>query len=318
MLLQVDGLKKYFKVGGKPLRAVDGVSFTVDRGDIFGIVGESGSGKTTIGRCLLGLEHATEGQVLYEGEDLHKLRHRQMKEVRPKMQMVFQNPYSSFNPAMTIGQSLRELGSVYRLGRKETLDRIAVLLEKTGLYADVLQRKPKELSGGQLQRLAITRALILRPALIVADEPVSALDVSVQAQVINLLLELKEAYQLTMLLISHDLTVVEHICNRVAVVYLGKIVEIASAATLFNEAAHPYTQALISAKPKEHPSDTTNRILLKTALSSAISPPPGCVFSAQCHRCAGICREKQPELKELAPHHFVACHFINIEKEILP
>jgi oligopeptide/dipeptide ABC transporter ATP-binding protein len=309
-LLQVDGLKKYFKVGRKSLRAVDGVSFAVEQGDIFGIVGESGSGKTTIGRCLLGLERATEGQILYEGEDLYELRQRrEKKNIRREMQMVFQNPYSSFNPAMTVGQSLRELGSVHRLGREEAQNRIAVLLDKTGLRSDVLQRKPKELSGGQLQRLAIARALLLRPAFIIADEPVSALDVSVQAQVINLLLELKEAYKLTMLFISHDLTVVEHICNRVAVVYLGKIVEIASAATLFREAAHPYTQALISAKPKEHPSDTTNRILLKAAPSSALSPPPGCVFSAQCRRCAGICTKKQPELKELAPDHFVSCHF---------
>jgi ABC-type oligopeptide transport system ATPase subunit len=235
---------------GAVTKAVDGVSFSIRKGEIFGIVGESGSGKTTIGKLIIGLEKPTSGEILYEGEPLGELRGEACRAQRRKLQMIFQNPFTSFNPAHSIGRSLTEVGVVHKLGKAETEKRIKTLLEQISLTEDVLNRKPKELSGGQLQRIAIARALILRPEFVVADEPVSALDVSVQAQVLNLLSDLKDEYGLTILFISHDLAVVEHISGQIAVVHNGKIVESGHVQKIFDDPQHPYTKRLLSARPK--------------------------------------------------------------------
>jgi peptide/nickel transport system ATP-binding protein/oligopeptide transport system ATP-binding protein len=297
------GLKKYYAIksagAGKDrhaeLKAVDGVSFSVAREEVFGIVGESGSGKTTIGKLLLGIEKPTSGEILFG-------------DTSGSGQMIFQNPYTSFNPALTLGRSLEEVGHVHKLAKEEGKARISLLLRQTALTEDVLKRKPKELSGGQLQRLAIARALLLRPEFLVADEPVSALDVSVQAQVINLFGELKEEYGLTIVFISHDLTVVEYMCDRIAVVYLGRVVETAPTAHIFREALHPYTQMLLASKPKAHPDDPDTE-LPENEAANAVALPEGCRFFPRCpKRLPGLCDKIDPPEKEVDPDHLVSCH----------
>jgi peptide/nickel transport system ATP-binding protein/oligopeptide transport system ATP-binding protein len=296
-LIRACGLKKHYGA----VKAVDGVSFAVQKDSVFGIVGESGSGKTTIGKCIMGLEPPTAGHI----------------EAADRMQMIFQNPYASFNPALTIGTALREVGSVHKLGRAGTQARIGELLDRMSLIGDVLRRKPKEMSGGQLQRLAIARALMLRPQFIVADEPVSALDVSVQAQVINLFAELKEEYGLTILFISHDLAIVEYICDAVAVVYLGRIVETGPKGEIFGNPLHPYTKALLAARPGIRPGgsgasgERGGEAPLAGEVPNAIDLPAGCRFSPRCNRrITGLCDRAEPEEKEIRPGHFAACHLL--------
>jgi oligopeptide/dipeptide ABC transporter ATP-binding protein len=310
-LVRVENLKKYYPVNGKSIHSVDDVSLQIQAGEIFGVVGESGCGKSTLGRCMLRLTDITGGKVYFQNEDITHLGQSALKKKRRYMQMVFQNPFSSFNPKMSIGQSLREVGTVHSLTKDEIDHKISQLLEYISLPHDVLQRRPDELSGGQLQRLAIARSLLLEPQFIMADEPVSALDVSVQAQILNLLMDLRDKLGLTMMFISHELTIVEYLCDEVAVMYLGGVVEKASAKELFAHTLHPYSQALISAKPKEHPAQQKSRIILEGDVPNALDIPRGCRFASRCFQCRkGLCDVESPKLKEVAAGHFVACHLV--------
>lgn len=311
-LIEVKNLSKIFNVNKKALHAVDDVTLAIPKGCIFGVVGESGCGKTTLGQCIMRLTDVTEGSISFEGKDITHLNQSQMKEYRKTMQMVFQNPYSSFNPKMTIGQAFREVCFVYKIPNSVGNEKINMLLQYVGLNSDVLSRHAIELSGGQLQRLAIARALIPDPHFIMADEPTSSLDVSIQAQILNLIMDLKEKLDLTMMFISHELTVVEHICDVVAVMYLGRIVEMAPTEKLFSEMMHPYSKALISAKPKDNPDQQIERILLEGDVPDAMNIPEGCPFSPRCpHFKKGICDGEKPLLTEVSPGHFVACHLKN-------
>jgi oligopeptide/dipeptide ABC transporter ATP-binding protein len=316
-IMQVTGLKKYFPVGRKSimgksqkiLKAVDEVSLSIRAGETFGLVGESGCGKSTLGRCLIRLIEPDEGQILYAGNDITRLKPEELLLLRRKLQIVFQNPFASFNPKRTMRSAFMEILKVHRLYKGNEMDRIHQLLEITGLPEGILDRRSNELSGGQLQRLAIARALLLEPEFIVADEPVSALDVSVQAQILNLMLDLKNRLGLTMLFVSHDLTIVEHLCDRVAVMYLGRIVETAGTDELFENMRHPYTKALMAAIPETDPDKKRERILLEADLPDAIDMPAGCRFASRCSQCAAVCMETEPQLKEVSPGHQVACHF---------
>ena len=318
MVMEVSDLKKYYSAGSDglfskkkhQLRALDGVSFNIRKGEIFGVVGESGCGKSTLGCSVLRLLDVDEGSIIFEGKDITKLSRSELKPFRRNMQMIFQNPFSSFNPKQTIGSALSEVGRVHGLGRGETEEKIKMLLEYISLPEDILARSPGELSGGQLQRLAIARALILDPKFIVADEPVSALDVSVQAQILNLIVDLRKKLQITMMFISHEMTVVEHICDSVAVMYLGRIAELAPTEKLFSNILHPYTQALMSAIPKADPDIEKQRIILEGDVQSAIDLPKGCRFASRCSRCTERCREEEPELRSVGNGHFVACHLV--------
>jgi oligopeptide/dipeptide ABC transporter ATP-binding protein len=319
VIVEVKHLKKYFPAGRKKLRvidrnclhAVDDVTFSIKKGEIFGVVGESGCGKSTLGRCILRLIDATSGNIYFEEKNITQLTQHQLKEYRRFMQIVFQNPLSSFNPKLTIGQSFREVGKVYRMSKQDTENRIRQLLDYINLPGDVLPCHPNELSGGQLQRLAIARALILEPHFIMADEPTSSLDVSIQAQILNLIVDLREKLGLTMMFISHDLTVVEHVCDVVAVMYLGNIVEMAPTAELFGNILHPYTQALISAKPKDDPDQKTSRIILEGDVPSAIDISVGCRFGPRCPRYKkGVCDVASPPLHQEQPNHWAACYLI--------
>ena len=309
-LIEVKHIKKYFPVGRDAfLHAVDDVSFDIEKGEIFGIVGESGSGKSTIGRCILKLVDIDEGQVIFEKKRVDNLDKEHLRQIRQQMQMVFQNPLASFNPKKYIGASFMELGKVYKIPREEMNKSIINLLELINLPADVLTRMPNQLSGGQLQRLAVARCLLLNPEFIVADEPVSALDVSVQAQILNLILDLRDRIGLTILFISHDLNVVQKICDRVAVVYLGVVVEEASKEELFSHTAHPYTKALMDVKPIEHPSLRTDKQILMGDIPSAVNVKEGCRFASRCPRCEkGLCDVVTPPLVEISPEHKAACH----------
>lgn len=317
-LIKVRHLKKYFKIGNekiskakaKYLHAVDDVSFEIQKGEIFGIIGESGSGKSTIGKCILRLIESDSGEVLLNGQDVTRLGKKELKAMRPNMQMVFQNPLASFNPKKKLGQAFEEYGRFLNIPQDIYQSRIKELLDYINLSDDVLTRLPKELSGGQLQRLAFARAILSEPEFLLADEPVSALDVSVQAQILNLMLDLKEQKGQTMLFISHDLNVVKHICERVAVVYLGVIVEMGDIEEVYYHAKHPYTQALISAKPKEHPLEEKERILLEGDIPNAINVKEGCRFASRCRRYkAGLCDHRTPKLKDIGNGHYVACHY---------
>ena len=317
-LVVVKNIKKYFRLdkgriiraNARYLHAVDFVSFNIRKGEIFGIIGESGSGKSTIGRCILRLLDIDSGEVYFDGKKISDLGPRELKAYRKDMQMVFQNPLASFNPKMTIGQTYREIAKVYKIPKQESEKRIHELIEYINLTDDVLTRLPKELSGGQLQRLAIARALLVEPKFILADEPVSALDVSVQAQILNLMIDLKKEKGQTILFISHDLTVVRHVCDKVAVVYLGTIVEMGPTAEVYKNVAHPYTQALIDAKPKEHPLEYKAHMLLEGEISSAVNVKEGCRFRERCSRFKeGLCSERTPKLKKIGPDHYVACHY---------
>lgn len=308
--IETRNIKRYYPFqGNKTLKALDGVSIQVEEGIVYGIVGESGCGKSTLGKCMMRLQTLTDGEVFFRGQDIS---HQSRKEIQPllsQMQMVFQNPYSSFNPKLKIGYSLREPCRINGMKREEIENRIQELLDYISLTENELDRFPHELSGGQLQRLAIARALLLKPGFVVADEPVSALDVSVQAQILNLILDLKEAFHTTMLFISHDMTVVEHICDEVAVMYLGRIVESGKTSVLFRNLLHPYTQALMSAIPVIDPmGERGKRILLTGDIPTAVDVPKGCRFASRCSACMQRCREEEPELVMVEEGHYVACH----------
>jgi peptide/nickel transport system ATP-binding protein/oligopeptide transport system ATP-binding protein len=304
-MLEVAGLKKHFPLKGKTLRAVDGVSFTIGEGETLGLVGESGCGKSTAGKAILRLIEPTAGTIRLRGVDITALNEAAMRPHRRTLQAVFQDPYSSLNPRMTagaiVGEPLRNFGMASE-------ERVAELFRRVGLAPEQMRRYPHEFSGGQRQRLGIARALALRPALIVADEPVSALDVSVQAQVINLLEDLQAEYRLSYLFIAHDLAVVQHISHRVAVMYLGKLVELADKKPLFAQPRHPYTQALLSAVPQPVPGVKRQRIVLQGDLPSAASPPTGCRFHTRCPFAFERCRVEEPAFEAKAPGHWAACH----------
>ncbi len=314
-LLAVKNLKKYFPIKGGVLnrvvnnvKAVDGISFDVMKGEVVGLVGESGSGKTTVGRTLLRLEEATDGAVLFDGTDIMEISKDEMRAYRKRMQIIFQDPYASLNPREKIRTVIGHALALHRIGTPaEREDRIVSLLEQVGLSADYLDRFPHEFSGGQRQRIGIARALAVNPDFVVADEPVSALDVSIQAQVINLLDDLRSEFNLTMLFIAHDLAVVEHICDRVIVMYLGRIMEIAPATALYNSPAHPYTRALLSAVPIPRPGHKRSRVLLAGDIPSPINPPSGCVFRTRCPQAVAECARVVPDLREVAPGQFSAC-----------
>lgn len=309
-LIEVKHMKKYFLVGKNEfLHAVDDISFDISAGEIFGIVGESGSGKSTIGRCILKLIDIDEGEVIFNGKRIDNLSKKQLRQVRAQLQMVFQNPLASFNPKKYIGTAFTELAKVYKIPRETMNKSIINLLELINLPADVLMRMPNQLSGGQLQRLAVARCLLLNPKFIVADEPVSALDVSVQAQILNLILDLRDRMGLTILFISHDLNVVQKICDKVAVVYLGVVVEQASKDMIFSHTAHPYTKALMDVKPIEHPSLRSDKQILMGDIPSAVNVGEGCRFAGRCPKCeAGLCDKVTPQLVEIESNHKVACH----------
>ena len=318
-VLEIRNLKKHFyvtsgvfipKVVGV-IKAVDDVSLFIRRGETLGLVGESGCGKTTLGRCILRLEKPTSGHVLLDGNDLSELTESQLRILRRKMQVIFQDPFSSLNPRMTIGQIIGEAPKVFRLVQtfREREDRVSELLSTVGLSPSMAPRYPHELSGGQRQRVGIARALSLSPYFIVCDEPVSALDVSIQAQIINLLEELQQKFELTYLFIAHDLSVVRHISNRVAVMYLGKIMEITRRQELYENPHHPYTRALLSSVPIPDPRVEAQRapILLEGEVPSPLNPPSGCVFHPRCPQAKKECSRENPELIEVNPGHFVNC-----------
>ena len=316
-LLKVTDLKKHFAVRGGVLsrivdhvHAVDGVSLEVAPGETLGIVGESGCGKSTTGRCILRLIEPTSGEIWFQGKDVRKMGGEQLRAMRRDMQIIFQDPYASLNPRLTVGAIIGEALQIHKLAKnnKEIEARVVDLLETVGLRPEHMHRFPHEFSGGQRQRIGIARALAVEPKLIVCDEPVSALDVSVQAQVINLLEDLQEKFGLTYLFIAHDLSVVEHISDRVAVMYLGRVVEIATAKDLYANPKHPYTEALLSAVPIPDPKARRKRIVLQGDVPNPIRPPSGCHFHTRCPIAVEQCSKDVPRLKETAPGHWVSCH----------
>ena len=315
-LLEVKNLKKHFPIKGGVFSktighvyAVDGVSFTLRRGETLGLVGESGCGKSTTGRTVLRLIEPTDGEVLFENQRVTDLDKGEMRSLRREMQIIFQDPYASLNPRMTVGSIIGEPLEIHKIAKgAEKEEQVASLLQKVGLRAEDMRKYPHEFSGGQRQRIGIARALGLNPKLIVCDEPVSALDVSIQAQVINLLGDLQEEFGLSYLFIAHNLNVVEHISNRVAVMYLGKIVELASDVDLYANPQHPYTEALLSAVPIPDPTITKKRIILEGDVPSPINPPSGCHFHTRCPYKEKICEEVEPEFKNIGGDHWVACH----------
>jgi oligopeptide/dipeptide ABC transporter ATP-binding protein len=314
-LIQVKNLVKYFPVRGGLLqrvvaqvKAVEDVSFTVKEGETLGLVGESGCGKTTVGRTMLRLTEPTSGEVLYEGANVFGMKGRTLKDMRRHMQIIFQDPYASLDPRMPIGESVMEGLRIHGIGTsRERFDTAIETLKKVGLEDYHARRYPHEFSGGQRQRIGIARALALRPKFIVCDEPVSALDVSIQSQVLNILKDLQKEFGLTYLFIAHNLSVVEHISDRVAVMYLGKIVEMAPRDDLFRNPLHPYTQALMSAIPIPDPRVRRERIILKGDVPSPLNPPPGCHFNPRCPVAMSHCRNEEPPLKEVSPGHWTAC-----------
>ena len=317
VLLEVKNLKKYFTVEtdffGKPkavLKAVDDVSFKIYEGEALGLVGESGCGKSTLGKAICKLIEPTAGKIYFNGEEISKYTPKQMRLIRKGMQMVFQDPYASLNPRMSVRDIIAEPLIVHNLvsGKKEIDDRVVDLVKKVGLDVYHVNRYPHEFSGGQRQRIGIARALAVEPKLIIADEPVSALDVSIQAQIINLLRELQEKYNLTYLFISHDLSVVEHISDTVGVMYLGNLVEYGATADIFRNPLHPYTKALFSAIPIPDPDAKMNRIVLEGSIPSPANPPSGCKFHTRCANCMERCKVEAPEQKEIEPGHYVVCH----------
>jgi peptide/nickel transport system ATP-binding protein/oligopeptide transport system ATP-binding protein len=314
-LIEVKELKKYFYQGGGPfkkkeaIKALDNVSFYIKRNEILGLVGESGCGKTTCGKLILRLINPTAGSIYFDGHDITHLKPKQMSEYRRKMMIIYQDPYGSLDPRMTIGAAIAEPIEVHKLAstKEEKENRIVEIMEKVGLTPDQINRYPHEFSGGQRQRIGIARALATNPTFIVADEPVSALDVSIQAQIINLLKDLQKDFGLTLLFITHDLSVIKHTSDRIAVMYAGKLVELASKQDLFREPLHPYTRALLSAIPVPDPDYQTKYIPLTGEVPSLIHPPPGCRFHPRCTEAKPECSKVEPELREVKKDHFVAC-----------
>lgn len=318
VLLKVKKLKKYFPVRGGILskiigyvQAVDEISFNSKEGETLGLVGESGCGKTTTGRTIIRLLEPTAGEVDFKGEDIFKLNKEEIRKARRNIQIIFQDPFGSLNPRMTVGEIVGESLVIHKIvkNNKEKDERVKDLLETVGLNAGHIRRYPHEFSGGQRQRIGIARALALNPKLVICDEPVSALDVSIQAQVINLLEDLQEKFNLTYLFIAHDLSVVKHISDRVAVMYLGKIVELSSTSELYDNTQHPYTEALLSAVPIPDPTLKRQRIVLEGDVPSPFKPPAGCRFHPRCKYVKPICSQEEPELIDIGNGHFVACHF---------
>jgi len=316
-LLEVKHLKKYFPIKGGVFSktighvyAVDDINFTLAKGETLGLVGESGCGKSTTGRTILRLIEPTDGALYFEGQNITQLEKSAMRALRREMQIIFQDPYASLNPRMTVGSIIGEPLEIHKIAKgSEKEERVALLLQKVGLRAEDMRKYPHEFSGGQRQRIGIARALALNPKLIVCDEPVSALDVSIQAQVINLLGDLQAEFGLSYLFIAHNLNVVEHISNRVAVMYLGQIVELASDEDLYKNPQHPYTEALLSAVPIPDPTIKKKRIILEGDVPSPINPPKGCHFHTRCMYKEKICEEVEPEFKDIGGGHWVACHF---------
>ena len=316
-LVEVKDLKKYFWMGSGPfkkkeaIKAVDNVSFYIKKKEILGLVGESGCGKTTCGKLILRLIEPTAGSIYFEGHNISHLKQKNMKEDRKKMMIIYQDPYGSLDPRMTIGATIAEPLEVHKLfsTKEEKENRIIELMDKVGLTPDQINRYPHEFSGGQRQRIGIARALATNPIFIVADEPVSALDVSIQAQIINLLKDLQKDFGLTLLFITHDLSVIKQISDRVVVMYAGKIVELAPTDELFKKQFHPYTKTLVAAIPVPNPLLRTQAVELKGEVPSLIHPPSGCRFHPRCSKCDGVsCSDKEPVLKEVEKNHFVACH----------
>ncbi|MBI4527923.1 MAG: dipeptide ABC transporter ATP-binding protein [Deltaproteobacteria bacterium] len=323
-LLEVRNLKKYFPLDGGlfsrhkgEVKAVDDVSLTVEEGETLGLVGESGCGKSTLGRVILRLIEPTAGEIVFEGKDLMELSPRQLREMRREMQIIFQDPYASLNPRMRVGETVGEGLEIHKLATgKKKRDRVMELLNQVGLKEEHYDRYPHEFSGGQRQRIGIARALSVNPRFIIADEPVSSLDVSIQAQIINLLQELQEKMHLTYLFISHDLRVVEHISHRVAIMYLGKIVEIAPSDAIYKDPKHPYTRALLSAVPLPDPERKKERIILEGDVPSPVNPPSGCSFHPRCAYREDICISAEPRLEFDADHHGVSCHVFGPGKRV--
>jgi len=317
-LLEIKNLKKHFEIRKgllnnkiSYLKAVDDVSFTINKGETLGLVGESGCGKTTTGRTILKLYEPTSGQIIYDGKDIAKLNHREMIPYRKKMQMIFQDPYASLDARMTVGDIIGEAIDIHKLATgRERMDRIYYLLERVGLNSEHANRYPHEFSGGQRQRIGIARALAVQPQFIICDEPISALDVSIQAQVVNMLEDLQDELGLTYLFIAHDLSMVKHISNRIGVMYLGNMVEIGQSNELYTKPLHPYTKALLSAIPIPDPdeAEAKERIVLQGEIPSPIDPPEGCRFRSRCRYAKDICGKETPKLKDVGAGHCVACH----------
>ncbi|MFH2113810.1 MAG: oligopeptide/dipeptide ABC transporter ATP-binding protein [Spirochaetota bacterium] len=320
VLLQVENLKKYFRMDNsfththrQDLTAVEDVSFVIKRGETFGLVGESGCGKSTIGRTIVRLYEPTDGKIVFDGDDITTMSQKDLHPYRKRIQMIFQDPYASLNTRMTVSEIIGEGMLTHKLANSsERLDKVHHLLKTVGLKKEHANRYPHEFSGGQRQRIGIARALAVEPELIICDEPISALDVSIQAQVVNMLEDLQDKMGLTYLFIAHDLSMVKHISDRIGVMYLGKLMEVCDSNELYENPLNPYTQALLSSIPIPDPraNRTSKRIVLQGDVKSPINPPPSCRFNPRCPKCQQICREQTPELLEVRPNHFVACHFV--------
>lgn len=318
ILLEVQNLKKYFKTPRGMLHAVDDVSFTLERGKTLGIVGESGCGKSTTGRTILRLEEPTSGKVIFEGKDITTLGKRDMRALRKDMQLIFQDPFSSLDPRMTVSQAIEEplkMAGLYK-DHNQRFRRVLELMDTVGLAQRLVNTYPHELDGGRRQRIGIARALAMNPKFIVCDEPVSALDVSIQAQILNLMKDIQKEYGLTYIFITHDLSVVNHFSDDIAVMYLGRLIEKAPAEVLFAEPLHPYTQALLSAIPVPRLHERGERILIKGEITSPINPKPVCRFANRCPYCTEQCTTQEPPLIEVSPQHFVACHRVHKMKDL--